>query len=133
MIKAVETQNGYDFFMDTGDDGRFRIFFDEVLKDTETGEVISVTQPNLTNISITGTARTAYNVDADSFDLPISKGDQTKEQGAFYITLSHRHTSQFREDNRPRKFQYDLQSVDANGWTTTFCKGTINFDQDNTY
>lgn len=132
MIEARKTQRGYDFYMDTGDDGRFRIFYDEKLTNTETGEVISITQPDLTNITITGTARTAYNTDADSFSLPIQKGDQTKERGAFYIVLSHNLTAQFRADNRPRKFQYDLQSVDANGWTQTFCKGTINFDQDNT-
>ncbi|CAJ1844952.1 hypothetical protein [Aeromonas hydrophila] len=133
MIEARKTQDGYDIFMHTGDDGRFRIFFDDILKDTETGEIISITQPDLTNITITGTARTAYNTDADSFSLPISKGDQTKEQGAFYLTLSHKLTAQFRADNRPRKFQYDLQSVDANGWTQTFCSGSINFNQDNTY
>lgn len=131
MIRAQKTSQGYDFYMDTGDDLRGRIFYDEVLNNTETGDR-TATQTDLTNITITGTARTAYNVDADSFDLPISKGDQVKERGAFYIVLSHNLTAQFRADNRPRKFQYDLQSVDANGWTQTFCKGTINFDQDNT-
>lgn len=131
MIEVRKTQQGFDVYMDTGDDGRLRIWYKELCVDTETQEE-SITYVDLTNITITGTARTAYNLDADSFNLPISKGDQKKERGAFYLTLSHNLTAQFRADNRPRKFQFDLQTVDANGWTNTFRKGTINFDQDNT-
>jgi len=131
MIRVQKTSQGFDVYMDTGDDGRVRIWYDEVSTNIETGDE-TITQPDLTNITITGKARTAYNVDADSFSLPVSKGDQKKERGAFYITLSHSLTAQFRADNRPRKFQFDLQTVDANGWTNTFCKGSINFDQDNT-
>ncbi|WP_323885516.1 hypothetical protein [Aeromonas caviae] len=132
MIDAKKTARGYDFYMDTGDDLRGRFWYEEKLTDSETGEVISITPVDLTNIAITGTARTAFNTDADSFNLPLTKADQVKERGAFYIVLSHNLTAQFRADNRPRKFQFDLQSVDANKWTQTFCKGTINFDQDNT-
>lgn len=129
MINVVKTSAGYDVYMDTGDDGRLRVAYKEVLTNTETQEE-TVIYPDITNVTISGKARTAYNMDADSFELPISKGDQKKEPGRFYIVLSHTLTAQFRADNRPRKFLFDLQSIDANGWTNTFCKGTINFDQD---
>ncbi|HEH9442159.1 TPA: hypothetical protein SIA39_004237 [Aeromonas sobria] len=132
MIKVQKTEDGFNVYMDTGDDCRLRIKYKELNTDNNTG-VVTEYYPNLTNISITGTARTAYNVDADKFTLPITKGDQTKEPGYFYLTLSNALTAEFRADNRPRKFQFDLQSVDANGWTQTFCKGTINFNQDNTF
>ncbi|MBS4707292.1 hypothetical protein J4G57_05215 [Aeromonas caviae] len=132
MIKVTKTPIGFDVYMDTGDDGRLRVWYKEKHLNTDTLEEIIV-YPDLTNIEFSGKARTAYNMDADAFPLSLVKGDQAKERGAFYINFSHTLTAQFRAENRPRKFQFDLQTIDASGWTNTFCKGTINFDQDNTY
>lgn len=116
----------------TGDDYRIRVTYTEVLTNDITGEETE-TRPDLTNVNITSKARTAYAVDADSFTLPVIIADQTKERGVFYIIMRKDTTAQFRPENRPRKFQYDIQSVDADGWTSTFCEGTLTFTQDNTY
>lgn len=113
-----------DFELRTGDDYRVRVTYREQEGDNDPAPV------DLTNVQINGKARTAYNVDADSFPLPITKADQTKEKGVFYILLSKSLTTQFRPENRPRKFLFDLESVDADGWTTTFLEGTLVFIQD---
>ncbi len=116
-----------DFELRTGDDYRVRVTYSEQDEDG------NVTLVDLRNVDITGKARTAYNVDADAFPLPITIADQNKEKGVFYISLTKTLTTQFRPENRPRKFQFDIQSVDADNFTTTFLEGSIVFLQDNTY
>lgn len=86
---------------------------------------------DLTNVELKAKARVQYNIDADYFDIPLKKDD--KEMGAFIMTFSSKFTSAFRVDNKPKKFIYDVQSTDANGFVCTFMVGTISFTQDVTY
>jgi hypothetical protein len=113
-----------DFEVRTGDDYRIRVTYYEQVQDEEPLPV------DLRHIKLNGKARTAYNVDADAFPLPITISDQDKEKGVFYIVLSKNLTTQFRPDQRPKKFMFDVESVDADGWTTTFLEGSIVFIQD---
>ncbi len=96
----------------------------------EDGELYAV---DLSKCRIRGMARIQHNVKEDKFDIPIYIEDQTKFTGVFGWHWPSSFTEQYRSDNRPHKFIYDIQVEDAEGNVYTFQYGTITFLPDVTY
>ncbi|WP_421293004.1 hypothetical protein [Aeromonas veronii] len=89
---------------------------------------------DLSNCQVTAKARLAYNIDADSFALPVSvHPDQANNTGVVMLYFSPIQTAQYRPDSRPKKFIYDMEVIDAEGNVYTFQKGTIEFENDIDY
>ncbi|MGY3860254.1 hypothetical protein ACW5WN_01415 [Aeromonas lacus] len=89
---------------------------------------------DLTNCQVTGKARLAFNVDGDSFALPlVVHEDQVNNTGVVMLYFSPIQSAQYRPDSRPKKFIYDMQVIDAEGNVYTFQKGTITFENDIDY
>ncbi|WP_157737201.1 hypothetical protein [Aeromonas dhakensis] len=96
---------------------------------------------DLSKLTIKGAAKAQYSYDPNtpSFPLSITVLNQTRYPGAFQIDFTGDNTAQFRRDNSPKSFVYDLEwtinvpakdGVPARKMKTTFMQGIITFRPD---